>query len=810
MIKNYLKVAWRNLMKSKVFSFINVLGLSVGLTCCMLITLYLWHETSYDSYHKNIKRLYQVGSVFIAEGQEQRFSSCPAGLAGTMKEVFPQIEATARICHLLAEDKTLMQYRNSAGNVTSFYEDKGFLADSGFFNLFTYNFVEGNPVSAMNGPYSIVLSEEIAGKIFGAQAALGKVVHISSNSNGDHDYIVTGVYRPSKLPSHIDGRFFLSMYGGKYGEFIHTTNLANNNQFFTYLLLKPGVDPKQLERQFPAFVDKYEGKDLKEAGFYKKQFLVPVRDIHLHSTMENELDVTPGGSTTYLYILASIALFTLLIACINFMNLATARSTKRSAEVGVRKALGAGRSSLIRQFLGEALLMAVIAYAFALCFTYALFPGFESVAHKDIQLSTGQIVSLGTAFLFLAVITGLVAGSYPAFYLSSFKPVRILKGKLTNSLAVASLRKGLVVFQFVISVILIVASVVIARQMNFLRNADLGFSKDQQLVLPLRGSVSRKMFSSMKDALDKNPRVLSVGASAYYPGIQNSTDQLFYAEGKTARDGTDFNFLNTLGIQRLTGHLFSPQFPADSVDGIILNEKAVRLIGYTPENAIGKKVYNEFQGNVQTLRIVGVVKDFHFEDLHVPITAFAFQIYSTFDHFNYMVVHLKAGDIGAAIASVEQTWHQLDPYEPFEYNFLDQQFQKNYEADTRLSALVGYFTAIAICISCLGLFGLAAFSAEQRTKEIGIRKVLGASEGSIVALLSGDFLKLVGISVLLASPIAWLIMQRWLQDFAYRTTISWTVFAYTTTAAMLIALITISFQAIRAATSSPVKCLRSE
>ena len=818
MVRNYLKVAWRNFMKNKAFSFINVFGLTVGLTCCMLITLYLLHETSYDSYQKNGKRIFQVGSVFIDDGISHRLPNTPSPLAAIMQEVFPQIEATARIKPLTEEDKTLFQFTDRAGALQSIFEEKGILADSGFFRLFTYQFIEGNPATAISGPYSIVLSEEIAQQLYGKEPALSKVIHISSNTNGDHDYIVTGVFRPSSVPSHIDGRFFLSMYGGNFGDFLkRTTNLANNNQFFTYILLKPGTDPGQLQSQFPAFVDRYEGKDLKEAGFYKTQFLVPLRDIHLRGNMEGGADITPEGSMAYLYILGSIALFTLLIACINFMNLATARSTKRSSEVGVRKALGAGRNSLVWQFLGEAMMLAMIAFVLALGLADALFPGFEKLAGQDIRLSPGQLVGLGGGFLVLALLTGLIAGSYPAFYLSSFQPVKILKGKLTNSLAVASLRKGLVVFQFAISVILIIASVVIARQMRFLREVNLGFDKDRQLVLPLRSQTSRKMFTSLKGALEKDPRILSTAGAASYPGIYAMSDQLLYREGKSIQDGydvklnfTDFDFLKTLNMQCVAGHLFSAQFPADSVDGIILNETAIRDVGYTPGNAVGKKVYTSFQGNVQAYRIVGVVRDFHFQDLHVPIDAIGIMVSSSFDFFNYMIVHLGPGDPGPVIADIKKTWKQLDPNEPFEYNFLDEQFQRNYEADAKLANIVGYFTVVAICISCLGLFGLAAFSAEQRNKEIGIRKVLGASEGSIVALLSTDFLKLVGISLWIAFPLGWYVMRRWLNDFTYRTDISWTVFAYTSLVTLLIAVATISFHALRAAVSNPVKSLRTE
>ena len=351
MFRNYLKIGWRNLMKNKAFSFINIFGLSVGLVCCMLITFYIINELSYDKFHKNINQLYQVTTTFVKEKDERSSPNTPSPLAAAMKQEFPEIQETARMMGLFAEDKTLLQYFEPNGNARSFYETKGYLADSTFFRMFTYHFIEGNAATALNQPNTIVITEDIAHKIFGTEPALNKIIHVSSNSNGNEDYLVTGVFRPDITPSHIDGRFFMNIYSGSMGRYIRTnTNLANNNMFFTYLMLKPGTNAKQLENKFPSFVDKYESKDLKLAGFYKKQFLLPVRDIHLHANME--ADVTPVGSVTYLYILGSIAIFTLLIACINFMNLSTARSSKRSAEVGVRKVLGAEKKSLVWQFLG--------------------------------------------------------------------------------------------------------------------------------------------------------------------------------------------------------------------------------------------------------------------------------------------------------------------------------------------------------------------------------------------------------------------------------------------------------------------------
>ena len=818
MFKNYLKIAWRNVMKSKLFSFINIIGLSVGLTCCMLISLYIINETSYDAYQKDADNIYQLGTEFTGLGNFKKLPNTPAAMGETMKNVFPEIEQTTRLAGLFSEDKTLLQYNEPNGASKSFYETKGFLADSTFFRMFTYNFIEGDAASALSNPNTVVLSEEIAKKFFGNQPAVGKVIRISSSTNGDRDFMVTGVFKPINKPSHIDARFFMSMMGGDMADFIkrQAGDLATNNLFYTYLQLKPGADAKKLETKFPAFIDKYAGKDLKAVGFYKKQFLVPLKKIHLNEDLKN--NITPGGSVTYLYILGSIALFTLLIACINFMNLATAQSSKRSSEVGIRKVLGAEKKLLVTQFLGESVLMSLLAFLFAILFTELLLPAFNNVSGKHLTLSFSDNLLLILAFIALSFITGLVAGSYPAFYLSSFNPVKVLKGKFSNSFSAVALRKGLVIFQFIISVVLIVASVVIANQMKYLRSADLGFDKDREIVVPLRSGTAKNLYTSFKDELLKQSKVINVGASLYYPGIANVADNIYYTDGGSMQEGKDVKmdyvdtrYLQTLNIKPVTGRLFSDDYYAsDTTGAIIINETAVKTLGFAnAAKATNQKLHASFNGVTYNFNIIGVVKDFHFEDLHVPIGPYGFML-NLPPQYNYAIVHVKPGDVNASLQMIQNVWHSLNASEPFDYSFLDKDFQKNYDAENKLSAIVGDFTIIAILISCLGLFGLATFSAEQRIKEIGVRKVLGASVTSIVTLLSKDFIKLVAIAVIIASPIAWLVMHKWLQSFAYRTNISWVVFLITTIVALLIALITISFQAIRAAIANPVKSLRTE
>ena len=582
MLKTYIRLAFRNLTKNKAFTLINIAGLAIGLTCCLLISMYIYQEFSYDTDQKLGDRIYQLGTLGTMEGKSQRSAHTPAPMAPAMQQEFPEIESTTRLIDAFDDDKTLLQFQ-SGRDVKSFYETKVYFADSTFFRMFSYSFKEGNPTTALNEPNTIVISNDIAAKLFGNEPALNKVIHVNSSSNGAYEYKVTGVFVPSKIPSHIDARMILSMKGGDIGQWIQSmgNDMVNNNMFYTYLLLKPGTDPKKLEAKFDGFIKKYAGEELKTSGRDKKQYLVALRDIHLYSDEED--NVTASGSLTYIYTLISIALVTLLIACVNFMNLSTARSSKRALEIGVRKVLGAEKQSLIRQFLLEAVLMALIAFLIAIGAVYLLRPLFEQVAGKDLTFSNQQYVILLAGFLVISILSGVIAGLYPAFYLSAFKPIKVLKGRFANSLAAVSFRKVLVVFQFFISVALIVASIIISRQMNFLRSTDLGFERDQQIVIPLRTSTAKNIYPAFKDELETNPAVLKTGASIYYPGIRNSQDWLLYKEGTTSSQNKDVymnhidnSFLQTMGIKPIAGRVFSKEFPADTNDRIVLMNRQLR------------------------------------------------------------------------------------------------------------------------------------------------------------------------------------------------------------------------------------------
>lgn len=817
MIRNYFKIAWRSMMKNKAFSFINIFGLSIGLTCCMLISLYIVHETSYDHYQEHKDRIYQVATLFSDEGVEHRSATTAGPLGKFLQQEYPEVQSYTRLLGLFGDDKTLFQVREGNGRLTSIYEAKGFLADANFFQMLTYRFKEGDPKTALSQPNSVVINEDMAQKLFGKKPALDQMVYISSSTNGDSLFRVTGVFAAPPGPTHVDARFFLSFRGGNLdGLANNNDDLANNNMFHTFLLLKSSADAKTLEQKLPGFVQRHLGEQLQKTGKERRYHLTSLPDIYLSGANEHAIS---SGSKTSLYILGSIALLTLLIACINFMNLSTANSAKRAAEVGVRKVLGAEKASLVRQFFGESLLMSAIALVFALLLTLVLLGVFEQVAGKTLSLTTQQKIGFAGVFLLLTLITGLLAGSYPAFYLSSFKPIKVLKGKFSNSFAAVSLRKGMVVFQFMISIVLIIASIVIAQQMSYMRQKDLGFEKGQQIIIPLRTATAKSSIRSFKDEVASNTRITSIGSGMAYPGIFHPQDWLMYRQGKTPANSrsvfinmVDENFLQTIGVHLVAGRLFSNQFPSDTLHSLVINEETVKQFGFTsPQEAVGKWMAFDWNGQQQRFYIVGVVRNFHFHDLHEAIDPFAFRFYNQADAgFNYLIAHVRGDGLQPALTALETTWKKLNPNEPFEYSFLDQDFQKNYEADSRRASLIHYFTIIAILISCLGLFGLVSFTAEQRTKEIGIRKVLGASVYGVVALLSKDFLKLVMIALLIASPIAWWAMNRWLQNFAYQTNISWQVFARTAFLAVVIAFGTISFQAIKAAIANPVKSLRAE
>ncbi|HVU53634.1 MAG TPA: ABC transporter permease [Puia sp.] len=808
MFRNYLKIAIRNLTRNKLYSSINIFGLAAGLAVCLLIMLYIFDEASYDKHQKDGDRIYRLA---YTSGPGESWSAQPAPVAFTLKAEMPEVEQVTRLLKVPDLDRILLEYEQGP-DTKKFFETNGYYVDSTFFQLFTYDFIYGNAASALSKRNSIVISGSVAGKMFGKENPIGKSLKVQLPF-GDLVYTVQAVFRENHK-SHIPAHFLMSMQSTDVGDWVSTQqSWATNNIFHTYVKLKPDTDPKVFEKRMTAFMDRHEGAELKAAGFKKSHFIQHMPDIYLHSSLGNE--IAPNGNIRYLYIMGSIAAFILIIACINFMNLSTARSEKRAREVGVRKVIGAERASLIGQFLGESFLLCLIALVIALVLTQLLLPLFNQVTQKDLQLSNNP--GLGYWIAGLAIVTGLFAGLYPAFYLSSFQPARVLKGKIVNSWSATALRKGLVVFQFTISVMLILGAIVIGSQLNYMKHQDLGFKKEQQLILPITSGEVAKNYTALRDELVKIPGVASVTSASTYPGIKNINDMPCYSEGRTSAQFTDVSmvatkddYFETLGLKLLYGREFARDSRADS-NNIILNETAIRDMGYNPATAVGRRVNWDWHGGKYHMTISGVVKDFNFESLHTAIKPLGFTINGFFANpSNYTIVRLQTGNYTQALKDVERIWNKINPSAPFEYSFLDQDFQRNYEKEERTSHIVIDSTAIAIFIACLGLFGLAAFSAERRTKEIGIRKVLGASIMNITMLLSGEFIRLAGLAILIASPLAWYGMHLWLRNFAYPITISWWMFAVAGGLAIVIALITVSFQSIKTAVSSPVKSLRTE
>ena len=812
MIKNYFKIALRNLQRNKAFSFINIFGLAIGLATCTLIMLYIFSEMGFDEHNKDADRIFRIATKAgqLGNVKDKPWAATSAPIAWGLKEDMPEVEQSTRLLKFPNLDKMILKYEHGSDN-RQFYETNGYYVDSNFFQIFTYSLKYGNALTSLNEPNSIVISEEVSQKMFGNQNPLGKSINIRMPF-GNFNYKVSGVFKDVSLKSHIPAHFFLSMRNGDIGTWVdQQTNWATNNIFFTYVKLKDGTDPKAFEKKLQAFIDKRGGADMKALGISKQLFIQPLKNIYLHSDLDNE--IAPNGNITNLYILGSIALFVLLIACVNFMNLSTARSGKRAKEVGIRKVMGAEKKFLVYQFLGESVMMSFFALLLALLVAYALLPFFNNLTRKNLTLFGKPELWLWIAGLTL--FSGMLSGFYPAFYLSSFRPISVLKGRLLNNFSAITIRKGLVVFQFTISICLILGAVVTIKQLNFLDNQQLGFNKNQQIILPLQDKNAIKNYDAFKNELLKNPAVKNITSGSTYPGVPNVEDMLFYPEGKTIKDIKDVHlatvgddYFKTLGFTILSGRGFSKEFTADS-NSIVLNEAALKEFGYDVTTAVGKKIYFDFQGTHNTMEIVGVVKNFNFESLYNSIKPFGFTT-SLGNKYSYLIANVATKNYPNLLKDIKYSWSKINPDIPFSYSFLDTDFQKNYEKDQRISVIVSYFTFIAILIACLGLFGLSAFSAEQRTREIGIRKVLGASVSNVASLLSKDFIKLVLIALIIASPLAWFVMNKWLQGFAYRTPVSWWLFALAGLLAIIIALLTVSFQAIKAAIANPVKSLRTE
>ncbi|WP_296700815.1 ABC transporter permease [Algoriphagus sp.] len=805
MLKNYFKIAYRNLLKKKVYSFINIVGLGIGMACCVLIFMFVQDELSYDQYHEKGDRIYRVIHGSTQENVEPDYTSfwvwgnAPVGPA--LQLDFPEIE---KVVQFSGRADILF----TVGDETQQEEGVVFI-DSTVFEVFSWEMIEGDPKTALVAPYSAVLTETTAKKYFGNQSALGKTLkgsEVAGRSNPG-DYTVTGIIKDIPSNSHLQFNTLLSM---------ETFRQSRPGIFdawgyvdtYTYFLVNDQFNLASFEAKLPGFIARRAGE---ESGENYAIGVEQLSDVYLKSIAQRQPGET--GSLSNIYVFSIIGLFILAIAIINFMNLSTARSMERAKEVGIRKSIGADKNSLIFQFLGESLIIVILSSLVAVIFVSMALPLMMDLTGKDLEVS--RILNLQTIPIFTGIIIliGLLAGSYPALILSSFRPVMILKGINKSDARGVNLRKGLVVFQFSLSIALIAGTIIVYSQMSHLLDKDMGFDKEQMVVVDYNydGQVNN-VSSSLENELEKNPNILSVAFSRSVPGshfpnagttIENPEGEMIMEVQPIFQVGLDF--IDHYGLELIAGRSYSRDYPSDSTSALVINEAAAKQYGYAnPADAVGKK----FDQWGREGSVIGVVKDFNYISLHnsvEPLTL-PFEAYAS----RYMSLKVKGENLPATLSEVEGVWKELAPHRPFIYSFLDEDFNRQYESDFRFRQIFTTFSVLAIFIACLGLLGLATYTAEQRTKEIGIRKVLGADTGSIVGLLSKDFVKLVLVAIVVATPVAWFSMNKWLEGFAYQAPVHWWVFLIAGVLAVVVALATISFQAVKAAMMNPVKSLKSE
>ncbi len=811
MLRNYLKVAWRNLVKNKTFSLINIIGLATGLACFLLIALYVLNELSYDRHNKNASRIYRINSDIRFGGDEQRLPVTSDMMGPLLKKDYPQIGEYLRIYN--STGPKLVRKGNEFINESNVAH-----ADSTLFDVFTLPAIAGDTKTALDEPNTVVINATTALKYFGTTDVVGRM--LETNDDSSTLYKVTAVIKDIPQNSHFDFDLIFSMDNVDY----EWNNLTSHN-FHTYLLLKKDANPDDFKGIFPQYIENYilpqvkhmmnitSIKEFEKTGNKLEYSMMPLTQIHLYS--DRRFEFSPGGNVQYVYIFSAVALFILVIACINFMNLTTARSASRAKEVGIRKVLGTERKRLIMQFLAESTLMTIFSLAIALLISFFVLPLFNTVADKSLRLEDIFSPLILPLLVALPFAVGLLAGSYPAFFLSRFRPIEVLKGKLNLGAKSGGLRSVLVVFQFAVSIILIVGTVIIYRQINFIQTKNLGFNKDQVLIINNAYSLGANR-DAFKNELSQMPGVVSGTFSGFLPVTNSSrTDNTFSKEsvldsksGLNMQNWTvDHDYLPTMGMQIIRGRNFSKDFGADSA-AIIINESTAQILGY--DDPLGKKLYAMKGHQTQETipyTIIGVVKNFHFESLRRDIGPLCIQLGRSTYLASFKV---QADKIPGILEKAESRWKAMAPQMPFSYRFLDDSFNDMYSNERRVGKIAFIFSILAIIIACLGLFGLATYMAEQRTKEIGVRKVLGATVSNIVTMLSKDFLRLVIISSVVALPLAWWFMNKWLQDFAFRVNIGWSIFVVAAVVTLLIALLTVSYQAIKAAIANPVKSLRAE
>ena len=807
MIKNYLKISFRFLLKNKTFSFINIAGLAIGTVCCLYILLYVQQQYSYDKHHPQAENIYRITSALKLPGDKHVNASSSPPIAPALKNDFAEVEQFTRVVPSLGVSQYLIHY-----NEKSLSEKSVVFVDSTFFDIFGYHFIYGNPAKALVEPYSLVLNKTLAEKIFGNEDPIGKQIELDY-SYGKDKYTVQGVFDESLGKSHINARIFITMNGGGMGRYARKDDSwAGNNFAYSYLKLKPNAKASALESKLPAFLNKYGQEQLKALGMEKQLHLQPI--ISIHTTKGFELEMDKIANPAFLNILILIAVLIQLIACINFMNLSTASSSMRAKEVGVRKVVGAGKFQLMKQFITESILLSLIGVLISIPLLLVLLPYLNQITQSDISLSIISEYRMWLVLAALVIFTGFIAGSYPAFYLSAFKSIKVLKGNFTNQISAVLIRRALVVFQFVLSVTFISGIIIIYSQLSFIKNKDIGFEKNQKLVFTFHTNDTRNKSKTFAEDLRQLSEIRAVSRANNYLSQPILNDWTFYRSGGDMTTGqvaqfmmTDQYFVQAHGIKIIGGR----DFRADDSGRVLINETMAKKMGLNFATAIGTSIFSkQINQAPMSFEIAGIMKDFNFNSLHEVVKPILLRFNDKDQFLSNIIVNVRSTDYKSLLKNIESLWKKNIPEAPFEYSFLDDEVQRQYESEITLFRIMNLFTLMAIFISCLGLFGLAAFSAEQRKKEIGIRKVLGANIPDVVQLLSKDFLKLVVIAMVIATPVAWWVMSKWLQAFAYRVDISWWMFAIASLVAIVIALFTVSFHAIKAAIANPVKSLRIE
>jgi putative ABC transport system permease protein len=808
MFRNYFKLAVRNLLKNKGFSAINIFGLSIGVATCLLISLYIFNELSFDNFNEKADRIYRINADIKFGESPQALAVNPDPMASTLVKEFPEVEAAVRF-----RDYGSSLVKKGNQNIK---ETKIIYTDSSVFDVFTLPFVTGQAKGSLSAPHTMVITESAARKYFKSTDIIGESLKFDNTD----DYKITGVIKDLPENSHFNFDFFLSLEGV---EEAHRNSWLGFN-FGTYIVLKAGTSPASFQNKLKSILDKYlfpqagqvmniNREDFEKSGNYVKLSLIPLQSIHLHSDRIAELGI--NNDIQVIYIFAAVAIFILIIACINFMNLSTARSANRAREVGVRKVLGTVKTQLIAQFLMESVLMSFIAFAIALILVAILLPFLNQLSGKNLSYTSFLTPGFIAALIGGALVTGIMAGIYPSFYLSSFKPIQVLKGGVATGFKRSYLRSGLVVFQFFISITLIISTIVIYRQLQFIKEKKIGFNKEQ-VVIVKDAYVLDKKSETFKNEVLKYPEFIAGSQSGYLPVTPaNRSEEALFAgtvidNNKAVSSqlwSVDEDYLNTFGMEILSGRNFKKEMITDS-NSVVINETAAKLFGF--KNPVGEKIsmLDDFKtGTTKIFTILGVVKNFHYQSLRQNIGALTMRLNR---NNNAISFRIKGVNASTALDHIKTAWKSVAPSEPLSYSFLSEDFDAMYRSEQRSGQIFISFAVLAILIACLGLFGLAAYAAEQRVKEIGIRKVLGASVPQIFSILSKDFLKLVVIAAIIAFPLAWWMMDVWLRDFAFRVNIGWWVFVIAGFIATFIALVTISFQAIKAAVANPVKNLRTE